>query len=127
MKTLVWTIFLLAFVVLTACNQNLTNLIPPDPIIGYWINPVYDGQQITLEKADDFNEEGYGIAFFEDESVIERGSGWCGTPPLTFSNLDGTWSLTDSILDIEILHHWMGDIQWDIVSLDDNILVVKWL
>ena len=26
-----------------------------------------------------------------DGSLVFRNHGWCGTPPLTYSNLDGTW------------------------------------
>lgn len=126
MKTLYKTLFFLSFLMIFSCNKKEAELTPADPLIGYWINPDYSENQITFEKATDFKENGYGIAFLEEDKVIERSGGWCGTPPITYSNLEGEWDRAGNFIEIVIPHHWMGDIQWEIVSLEDDELTVIW-
>lgn len=35
------------------------------------------------------NQDGY--QFEQDGSLLVRNAGWCGTPPLTYSNFEGSW------------------------------------
>jgi len=126
MQTLFKTFLLLIIILLTACNQNEDKLNPPDPLIGYWINPEYVDDQMTLMKSSNFNENDYGIAFFEDGTLIERSSGLCGTPPITYSDFEGTWTKTNTTIDMTMINQWIDEIQWDIINLEDDKLVVVW-
>lgn len=126
MKILFKSILFLLFLTLFSCNKEEATLNPTNPLIGYWINPEYGEKTITLEKATDFNADGYGIAFLEDDKVIERSGGWCGTPPITYFNMEGIWSRAGMIIEIKIPHHWMGDIQWEIIGLEDDELIIMW-
>jgi hypothetical protein len=68
----------------------------------------------------------YGISFEEQQLFIERKNvGFCGTPPITYGNFQGTWSVNDSIIQVTV-EGWNGfvDYQWKIVTVTDDHLYV---
>jgi hypothetical protein len=58
---------------------------------------------------------------------VERSSGWCGTPPLSFMDFQGTWTRTDSVLIMTIDNgiNGMQNIKWIIKTLDDKTLILE--
>ena len=128
MKIILKTVLLLVLVTTIGCSQN-----EPIPInesnklIGHWINPVYTGSQLQLTRASSLKSDGYGLSFLEKTECVERNSGWCGTPPLTFSDFKGSWTITDSVLIITIDNGINGvqDIKWIIKTLDDTTLLME--
>ena len=69
-------------------------------------------------------EENYGFSFKNHGVYIERSSGWCGTPPLTFFDSEGNWQLEESILKIDT-QSWQGIVHWEITSLTEEKLSVR--
>lgn len=127
MKTILKTILLLVLFTTMGCSQNET--IPIDEsnkLIGHWINPVYTGTEIQLTRASSLKSNGYGLSFLEKTQYVERSSGWCGTPPLIFSDFKGSWTRTDSIVVVTI-NNGIGlqDIKWKIKMLDDKTLIME--
>jgi len=62
---------------------------------GIW---VYAGKVEDLRiycSANKFESDKPGIAFENENVFIERTSGWCGTPPITYFNLKGSWDEVD--------------------------------
>ncbi|GAA3647998.1 hypothetical protein GCM10022397_36100 [Flavivirga jejuensis] len=94
-----------------------------DFLIGSWIDPIYNGENTTFRKATDLPKEDYGILFKENGGFVERTSGWCGTPPLFFSDYSGEWQLDNAL--IVISQEQYPSYAWRIVSLTENELVVK--
>jgi hypothetical protein len=93
-------------------------------ITGVWINPVYIDTICQYERSIYLKEDGAGIGFKSGGEFVERkNAGWCGTPPVSYANYDGTWTQNDSMLYIST-SYWGGtvDYEWKIISVDLNIL-----
>lgn len=119
--------FLCIVLLLTACqdNQDHNSIIDPNNLlIGFWGNASYMNNQITFERRSSMPANAYGISFMEDGSFKESTSGWCGTPPLSFFIVDGTWQLENVIIDIST-QSFPNSYRWEIISLSEETLVVQ--
>lgn len=127
MKTLLKLLMFFSVVILSACEETIEpRFNNSDPLIGSWINPHYSDTLWQFEKANTLQDDSPGITFKADGLLIERkNAGWCGTPPITYANYDGTWTRNDSLIRITV-DYWGGkaDYQWKIISMDDRTLTV---
>jgi hypothetical protein len=128
MKTILKTILFLLLVTTIGCSQE-NETIPinaSDKLIGHWINPVYTDTELQLTRASSLKDDGYGLSFLEKTQCVERSSGWCGTPPLSFMDFQGTWTRTDSVL-IMTIDNGLGlqNIKWAIKTLNDKTLILE--
>lgn len=84
-----------------ACSENKEIIIEDNLLIGNWSEVTYDGKKITLQRVYKLPDEQYGMTFKEEfPTFLERTSGFCGTPPLTFFTVEGTWKLQENKLRI---------------------------
>lgn len=114
--------FSLIGLMIVSCEKNDDNInTKSNPLIqGSWINPIYNDSTIILEKSNDLKSNDYGIAFNDNGLLVERkNSGWCATPPIAYSDFNGTWAIKDSVIQITV-DYWGGkaDYIWKIVSID---------
>jgi hypothetical protein len=118
---------LLLVLAMTACeNGGYPVIDDSEPLTGHWINPVYVDTLCQYERSASFKEDAGGIYFKTGNGFVERkNSGWCGTPPVSYANYDGTWTRKDSILNISV-GYWGGivDYEWKIISLSNNRLTL---
>jgi hypothetical protein len=101
-------------------NQDLS-------LVGNWINPIYIDTLVTFEWSEKLIENQYGISFQADNKLLERKiNGWCGTPPITTADYNGTWMKNDSIINISV-GYWGGtaDYTWKIISITKSKLVIS--
>lgn len=129
MKKIIKTVLLLLIITFIGCendNESIT-INESDKLIGNWVNPNYTESELKLERASSLKENEYGIAFLAESSCIERSAGWCGTPPLTFFDFQGTWTKNGSIIIITIDNGINGleEIKWEIKILNDNHLIIE--
>lgn len=129
MKTIIKTVLFLLILTFIGCendNESIT-IHESDKLIGYWINPVYNDSELKLERASSLKKNEYGIAFLAESSCIERSSGWCGTPPLTFFDFQGSWTKNGSMIIITIDNGINGleEIKWEIKTLNDKFLIIE--
>ena len=117
-------LFAFLVVVVFSCENNEIMIDSDNLLIGSWIEPVYDGETITFKRGNSLPSESYGISFTQNGDFIERTSGWCGTPPLTFFNIDGIFELENTLISIST-QSYPTNYAWRILSLTDNELVVK--
>lgn len=96
--------FLLASILLTtSCYTNDEPTINPDNLlIGNWVQPKYEDNNLTFLRASTLLKDSYGFAFKENQQCVERTSGWCGTPPIIFTDMIGFWKIKKDILEISI-------------------------
>ena len=129
MKTIMRTVlFLLIFTSIGCEKDNETITInESDKLIGHWINPISNDSELKLTRANSLKDNEYGISFLEKSNCIERSSGWCGTPPLTFFDFHGNWTRNDSdlIITIDSGINGMEDIKWKIITLNDKNLIIE--
>lgn len=105
------------------CDQTVN---PSGKLIGCWINPIAVDSLWKYERANLLMDNDYGFTFTSNNLFIERkNTGWCGTPPISYANFDGTWSLNDSLVEI-VVPYWGGiaNYRWKIISLDYKSLTI---
>lgn len=129
MKTGLNIILILGFIALFACEEGDENIVNTDNLTGYWVNRQVSDTTITFQRSAGLKDNDYGIAFKDDGTFTERkNAGWCGTPPITYSDFEGTWTKNDSIVNITV-GYWGGsvDYQWKVIRLDNKELIIKLL
>ena len=123
------TFFLVSFISLALFSCRKDNIYIQEgntELIGSWINPQYTDTIVTYSRANNLVENQYGITFQSGDKLVERqNSGWCGTPPVTTADYEGTWNQDGSLVHIKV-GYWGGiSIQtWKIVSLNNETLTV---
>jgi hypothetical protein len=128
MKAMHYFILLLfSIVLLTSCENDIDlKSDEAELIIGHWISPVYIDTLVQYTRAEGLNENDYGISFNPGNSLVERqNAGWCGTPPISFANYNGTWSKTGDIIDITV-DFWGGKAnhKWKVIANDQKTLTI---
>ncbi|MCE3295632.1 MAG: hypothetical protein K0R65_1346 [Crocinitomicaceae bacterium] len=102
--------------------------VPNPGIIGHWVLGNYQVETAVYHRRSDFDKDKAGIWFQDNGKIVKRqNSGWCGTPPITYKNYDGTWEQTsDSTLVIRY-KFWGGNAEeeWLITYMDKNILKIN--
>ena len=118
-------IFLLVVTVtLLSCEGNNTIIDPDNLLLGVWVAPVYNADTTTFKRGNSLPDDGYGISFLQNGDILERTSGWCGTPPISYFNIEGTFSLNENLITISN-NNYPTSYGWRIVSLSDTELIVK--
>ena len=127
MKTINKMILFLSIIILIACEKSNEPIVNnSDKLIGYWINPVATDTIWKYERANSLKDNDYGFAFKSGQLFVERkNAGWCGTPPISYTDFDGTWTKNDSVINITV-GYWGGlaDYQWKIILIDNNSLTI---
>lgn len=119
-------LLILALLSLTSCNDSNDTFTNVEGLEGYWIRPLYTDSVVTYKRSNQFEENGYGIAFKRGGDYIERTvNGWCGTPPVVLSDFEGKWSLSDSTIKVKGTY-WGGttDMTWKIKTLNASELKI---
>ncbi|WP_158839978.1 hypothetical protein [Polaribacter sp. L3A8] len=118
-------LFLLFVVtVLFSCEKNDVAIDTDNLLLGTWVTPVYNDETTTFKRANTLPSDAYGISFSENGNLVERTSGWCGTPPLSYFNIEGSFELENTLINIST-QSYPTDYAWRIISLTENELVVK--
>lgn len=121
MKTLT-TLFIICLLFFSCQKKEEQSL------LGTWVKPQYNtnATEYQFEKADNFLKNEYGVSFLKNNIFIERHTGWCGTPPLHYSNYEGTWAFKDSIITINIIDsNGKSTRYWKVKSVTPQTLIVE--
>ena len=115
---------LLLITLLLSCESNETVINTNNLLLGSWVMPSYEAETTTYKRGDSLPNDAYGISFSENGEFIERTSGWCGTPPLYYSDYIGSFEIEQTLIKIT-KEAYPNSYQWRIISLTENELVVK--
>ncbi|MCG1034985.1 hypothetical protein [Polaribacter sargassicola] len=118
------SILILFTLLFFSCEENQITLDADNLLLGNWVEPVYNGETTTYKRGESLPNKGYGISFNQQNIYTERTSGWCGTPPLSYFNVEGTFELKNQIINIS-KQSFPTDYALKIVSLTETELVVK--
>ncbi|MDC1162394.1 hypothetical protein OAT18_03020 [Tenacibaculum sp.] len=123
LKILIGSLFLFLFI---SCqnNDDLPVIDKENLLIGFWSNSVYKNNVITFSRVYSLPDNNYGISFNKKGNFIERSSGWCGTPPLFFSNYKGNWKQKNKKIQVNSVSPLIR-YNWEIVSLSEDKLIIK--
>nr|WP_143404095.1 hypothetical protein [Gaetbulibacter sp. 4G1] len=128
MSSIKKTFFLLSislcFLNMTCESENDIIVDSNNLLIGSWVEPNYANEQTVFKRASSLPNDAYGIEFKTNGDFIERSSGWCGTPPLVFSDYEGKWGLKNTLVTIT-QQYYPTNYSWRIVSVTETELIVK--
>jgi hypothetical protein len=114
---------------LFACNKDEIKIDSDNLLLGIWTYSEYQNDAAVYTRSDGFTDNPC-YKFKSDGSLLERkNSGFCGTPPITYSDYDGSWSvINDTIIEIKSAY-WGGEMTYslDIESVTMDTLKVKTL
>jgi len=117
---------LLVSLILVSCSKEEITFDPDNLLIGIWNHSEYNDNTSVYTRADEFTDNP-GYKFYSDGTLIERrNSGWCGTPPISYGDYNGTWSvLNDTLIRVNSTY-WGGDISYklDIQTVNSKTLKV---
>jgi len=119
--------FLLVFIIFTNIillsfckNNDIFN-----SLYGIWVANGNEENISIFKKTLRLEDNKYGFIIYPDGEFIERNSGWCGTPPLSFLNESGQWrKISENLLKITINREWRNTFQLEIISANSNELKV---
>lgn len=123
-------LFLIIITLFVSCESNTVlgdseiNIDPDNLLLGNWTTPVYENEVTTFLRVATLPKESYGIAFQKNNVFIERSSGFCGTPPLIFTDYEGNFSQDKTIIKIDN-NLYQNNFQWEIIEISTSNLVVK--
>ncbi len=112
---------------ITSCtiNNENENFNPNDLLLGNWTHEYSDNGEVVFKRTNSLPNENYGVSFLKEGKFVERTSGWCGTPPLVFWNIEGTYELDGTLIKIKT-EGYPENYNWRIVSLTNQKLVITY-
>jgi hypothetical protein len=125
MKRIALILFLLSSLFFS-CTKEQIKIDPDNLLIGVWVFSEYK-DDITIFKRDQEFTDNDCLKFNSDGTLIERkNSGWCGTPPISYANYNGTWSIVNDTLVQVKVGYWGGTTSYklDIESISPTTLKV---
>lgn len=94
--------FAILFLAALGCEKDRITIYN-EGLLGYWITPEYG---VFLER---------------------KNAGWCGTPPITYGDFDGTWMEDEDGFIYITSEYWGGtqDLTFKLISVDEAHLVLE--
>ena len=119
-------IAVILLIMFAGCEKN-SLFTENNDLLGVWINRQNGDGYITFERTNSLKANEYGLSFGQDGNFLERKiDGWCATPPVSYSNYEGTWSFADSTINISVAF-WGGtmDYKWKLIKIDNEHLKIS--
>lgn len=123
-------LYLLALLAFASCEKEVTPYIDMNDelYIGYWKQTSYTDTTQIFNRTVDLTGDAFGIGILADGRFLEnKNSGWCGTPPIHYTQYQGTWleqGIDTLLIDTEF---WGGDMKYQIIikSVDEEKMEAK--
>ena len=120
----------LLIIIFSSCEKKKIEFDPEYLLIGTWSFNDYQDNSTIYQRSKELNDNYPGYIFLSDGSLIERkNAGWCGTPPVSYSNYDGKWSIiNDTLIEVNV-GYWGGTIRYklDIESITNTSLKLTYI
>lgn len=121
-------IVIIAFA-LASCAKDEIIIDPDNLLIGNWNYSDYNDDAFLFERSNGFVDD-HCYKFIPEGSMTERkNSGWCGTPPISYEDFPGTWSvINDTLVEVSV-GYWGGTDNYiiDYKFLGQNLLELKYI
>jgi hypothetical protein len=109
-----------------SCSKDEIRIDPDNLLIGVWNYSTFQENALVYTRNQEFTDINC-YKFNSDGSLVERkNSGFCGTPPISYADYTGRWTmLNDTLVKINV-GYWGGTMTYklDIEFLDSKILKV---
>lgn len=114
----------------SACSKNKDDIAKNSGLNGTWVYSTHDGDAFVYVLEEDFDKEASGVKLKKSGKLVKRqNAGWCGTPPIHYEEVDGSWTMPDENT-IELTYpYWGGTATdtWQIVSSTDTELRIVYV
>ncbi|MFZ0280604.1 MAG: hypothetical protein WAL29_03065 [Bacteroidales bacterium] len=128
MKKFTLTLFFMIFMIIS-CSENGIEVDSSNLLLGRWNYTDYQEDISFYERTSEFTDT-HGFQFNSDGTLIERKiNGFCGTPPVTYADYQGNWTiLNDTLIEVNA-GYWGGTTNYwlDIESVSENSLKVQFI
>jgi len=120
-------IFTIIFcIMLIGCSNNPTDVNVSNELYGTWVFSSYDNGVTVMKRAYQFEDNNSGFHIMSNGGFVERkNSGGCATPPISYTNFDGTWKPKDNNLVAINVGYWGGIQNYDIQIISLNYMELK--
>ena len=128
MRNIILAIIITASLTLS-CENEQVKIDPDNLLIGTWIYKEYSGDAAVYSRDDEFTDSPC-YRFNPDGTLVERkNAGWCGTPPVTYADYDGKWTIINDTLISITSAYWGGTTTYklDIEELQPTSLKVVYV
>ena len=119
---------LIIFIILAviSCKKEDLKINPNNLILGTWYYNSYDSIFSVYVRSSEIPVDRTGYIFREDGTLTVRDlSGWCATPPVSYSNYEGTWKiLNDTLISVERTY-WGGTMSYKLGIIEVNRDILK--
>jgi hypothetical protein len=109
-----------------SCSKDEIKIDPDNLLIGVWNYSTFQDNTIVYTRNQNFADVNC-YKFNTDGSLVERkNSGFCGTPPISYANYTGSWTMVNDTLVKINVGYWGGTMTYklDIEFLDSNTLKI---
>ncbi|PKH49946.1 hypothetical protein CXF68_04165 [Tenacibaculum sp. Bg11-29] len=120
MRKIIILIFIIALVSCEKNNEIIEN--PDNLLIGSWTDVSYKDGKTSFSRSSSLPENDYGVSFKTNGDYKEKTSGWCGTPPLSYFNIEGSYQLENNFITIT---KGNNSYKWRVISITETTLVIK--
>ncbi|MFY7670647.1 hypothetical protein ACOSP6_06120 [Tenacibaculum sp. MEBiC06402] len=116
-----------SFIVFMSCTKNEDNIDfnPNNLLLGHWKFETSKYGETVFKRTSSLPSEEYGVSFLEEGKYIERTSGFCATPPLSYWSIEGTYEVESEIIKV-LKEHYPNSFIWKIELLTNEKLVVSY-
>lgn len=122
----IYLLLILLIPVSWSCSKDKLEIDGNNLLIGVWNYSDYKDNSAVFIRSSEFADN-HCYKFNSNGTLVERkNSGWCGTPPISYADYEGTWSVqNDTIITIKV-DYWGGVTTYslDIESVNENTLEV---
>jgi hypothetical protein len=125
MKRLILFITFLS-ILLSGCNKDDIKVDPDNLLLGVWSYSEYQSDAAVFARSTKFTDN-HCYRFNPDGTLTERkNAGWCGTPPISYADYDGTWRIINDTLIHVNVGYWGGSMTYflDIETIDSDSLKI---
>jgi hypothetical protein len=109
-----------------SCSKDEIPIDKDNLLLGVWNYTRADNEVFIYSRAQSFSQC-LGYTFREDGSLVERGlAGFCATPPVSYSDYQGTWTiLSRNMVKVDVSNYdGPKSYRMEIRSVDNDSLKV---
>jgi hypothetical protein len=106
--------------IIGACSRDNIKIDPDYLLIGVWNYSDFKDNAYIYTRSNEFVDSPC-YKFNSDGTMTERkNSGWCGTPPISYADYSGNWSVINDTLIKITVGYWGGTMNY---KLDIEMLI----
>jgi len=118
---------LFLFILIVSCSKDEFHIDPDNLLIGTWTFSAYQDDIFIFDRTSEFIDN-HCYKFNPTGTLTERkNSGFCGTPPISYADYSGTWTIINDTLIQVIVGAWSGETTYklDLELIDSKSFKTK--